>query len=735
MFSQILNALKKKGDDGSSFTKGFYATHELSPKSFHIEVEGVGPLSFPLDPGTIQRCEAISSQAKYGLREQTLLDKTVRHTHEIPGEKIKITYDEQAFSPMLTKMRDTLGLSENARLTAHLHNMLIYAPGQFFKEHQDSEKLGGMIASLVMVLPSPHIGGALVVNHNTKTYTFATENLDAQNLQCLAFYADCPHEVKKVKQGYRVALTYNLVLEPSERETKEQANLPLEKALAEYFGLNKSSLPEPQEFVYFLDHSYTEHSLRWKMLKGVDRQNALDFRRAAHQLGLISHLALVEIHESWTAEGDEDDPEPDDLIDESTTLSYWLDANDHKLPYGTYSLSKDKICWTKDREDFEPYETEYEGYMGNYGNTVDYWYRRAAVVLWPAADQVVMDFRLNYEAALKDFLKLGDVPGNEQKVLTILKKVGRDLYGRSHRPDTSAFKDFARIAAYIKDQDVAKSILTEFSLGVFEGEGIDAFVKLQNLYGVSWGLELIEIWKSKTDPWRSRSVETNFDQVIRKLQTAGADQQVMVWLLTNKIEDTIETHKRKFYESPVEIKKATPRRLSLLKEVMNACDRLQEEKVTQKLISYVLSHTELYPEYELAQMMIQAKPIMDKTQSCYFLLRDHVTKGIQQELKQGVRDPNDWSIPVRLTCSCDLCKTTTAFLKSTTESTNIWPIVAADREHVMQILSRHGLPVTLSVEKKGSPHKLVMVKSSQLYQLSQERYDRLIACNEELKSL
>ena len=33
--------------------------------------------------------------------------------------------------------------------------------------------------------------------------------------------------------------------------------------------------------------------------------------------------------------------------------------------------------------ELKPYQSEYEGYMGNYGNTMDRWYRRAAVVVWP----------------------------------------------------------------------------------------------------------------------------------------------------------------------------------------------------------------------------------------------------------------------------------------------------------------------------------------------------------------
>lgn len=182
----------------------------------------------------------------------------------------------------------------------------------------------------------------------------------------------------------------------SERVSREShVNYKLVEALDAFFKDNcecegNTDIKEgPLKFVYFLDHDYTEHSLRWNLLKGTDYDNAASFHSAAKQLELISHLTLVEIHETWTTEYDEpprysrrgyrdysdSDSEPvlEDLIEEDTSLSYWIDADNKKLPYSECSISEDYICWTKETEDFEPTDSEYEGYTSNAGCTMDYW--------------------------------------------------------------------------------------------------------------------------------------------------------------------------------------------------------------------------------------------------------------------------------------------------------------------------------------------------------------------------
>jgi hypothetical protein len=66
-----------------------------------------------------------------------------------------------------------------------------------------------MIGTLVVTLPSKFSGGAMVVRHHDERLAFRGSG---PKLGLVAFYADCHHEVRPVKEGYRVVLTYNLLL-------------------------------------------------------------------------------------------------------------------------------------------------------------------------------------------------------------------------------------------------------------------------------------------------------------------------------------------------------------------------------------------------------------------------------------------------------------------------------------------------------------------------------------------
>jgi hypothetical protein len=72
-----------------------------------------------------------------------------------------------------------------------------------------------MFGSLVIVFPSPHEGGALLLRHRNQEWTFDSGEAlaaaeDRPSIGYVAFFSDIEHEVMPVTSGHRITLTYNL---------------------------------------------------------------------------------------------------------------------------------------------------------------------------------------------------------------------------------------------------------------------------------------------------------------------------------------------------------------------------------------------------------------------------------------------------------------------------------------------------------------------------------------------
>ena len=159
-----------------------------------------------------------------------------------------------------------------------------------------------MVGTLVVSLPSAHTGGELVVEHGGESVTYRTSK---EELSFVAFYADCRHEVKPVKSGYRVTLTLNLL---ADSETDAHGAGPaadLAHCLTEHFTTpatrryGGTNLDPPNRLVSLLDHGYTQRGLNWNRLKGVDAERAALLCAAAKGAGCEAVLALAEVKGTW----------------------------------------------------------------------------------------------------------------------------------------------------------------------------------------------------------------------------------------------------------------------------------------------------------------------------------------------------------------------------------------------------------------------------------------------------
>src|SRR6185437_14701843 len=163
-----------------------------------------------------------------------------------------------------------------------------------------------MVGTLVVTLPSSFTGGELIVEHNSER---TVHRGSRTALSLAAFYADCRHEVLKVKSGYRITVTYNLLVDAQPDSVAGDDGCVTELAgfLREHFStlvpryLGGPLADPPSRLVYLLDHEYTPRALKWSRLKGDDAGRVRSLRAAADKAGCEPILALADVQETHDA--------------------------------------------------------------------------------------------------------------------------------------------------------------------------------------------------------------------------------------------------------------------------------------------------------------------------------------------------------------------------------------------------------------------------------------------------
>ena len=92
-----------------------------------------------------------------------------------------------------------MGVQEEV-IKAELYKLLVYDPGAFFLRHRDTEKSPGMFGTLVIVLPSEHAGGELVVSHGEKEVTVSLANNEVSAIRFAAVASTIPETCSRPRR-------------------------------------------------------------------------------------------------------------------------------------------------------------------------------------------------------------------------------------------------------------------------------------------------------------------------------------------------------------------------------------------------------------------------------------------------------------------------------------------------------------------------------------------------------
>ena len=704
-----------------------------------VSVENLGELASPLPQAAAQALHSISSPARHGQRDKTVLDKRVRDTGELHADMLALRWAEGAFDALQVDVASALGVQQ---IEARLHNLLVYGPGQFFKQHQDTEKYPGMVATLMLVLPSPHIGGELVVRHGSKEAHFASQHLNADTIRWFAFYADCRHEVLPVAEGWRVVLGFDLVL-PAQKATPRAAVEPaLLDALREHFF--PAAGPALRPWVFLLDHEYTEHGLHWPLLKGADQPRVVALRAAAEVLGLTVHLALAEINEQWTAtmdggyrrgRRDWDDPsdaEPEELIDRGIVLDHWVDADDRHLRRDKLPVTDTDTASFSDTDESFLVNQEYEGYMGNYGETLEYWYRRAALVIQTPLAEQASRFVSDFDAALVDALALAR-EGRGDELATRLQAASKALDTQRRQRGRSLFAAFSKLAAALPDDGQARGLVEGFEWVDLRSADARALARLSARRGDAWTADLIDIWTQPSDRWHEPRWRLDVDD------SPGADNAMACppWprplapfleaglaagLSSALIDRMLQRCQQALVAADSSLSRLAPaqRSASLAARQHALCDlaaalHLSSNVVdsVDALVRHVLAHPPLYPLTRLVPL-VQASSA--NVPAAVHALREAVMAALREGLAIPERSADDHTLDgIEWVCRCADCGAVIRWAESARAQALTLSMPEARRSHVQDSLSAAAAPLVCATLRQGSPHKLVVSKGSGLH--------------------
>ncbi|RJQ89316.1 2OG-Fe(II) oxygenase [Amycolatopsis panacis] len=709
---------------GAEPAGSFSAQMTAPAQVLELEVSGAGRVRLPVRAPMAKKLIAVARPAMFGRGEKTLTDTSVRDTWELTPDQFTLGGSgwTALLDGVLEHFRDELGLPRRTRLRAEPHSMLVYGKGQFFLPHQDSEKHDAMIATLVVSLPSVHTGGELVIDHAGESRSYRASRED---LTLVAFYSDCRHEVTPVRSGYRLTLTFNLLADTGTSAPDAGPVTEMADCLAEHFATPATSrfggrdLDPPNRLVFLLDHEYTQRGLGWRRLKGVDADRAASLRAAAERAGCETVLALAEVKETWDVEPsggyqwngyyDEDDTDPDDyqltdLIDDEITLGWWTRPDSMGGESISLHVRDHEVCATTPSKALEPYESEYEGYMGNYGNTLDRWYRRAAIVMWPRERAFAARAEAGSQWALHelhDRIEAGDWAG--------ARAAAELLAPFWHRAAPQAgLLDVLGVAAGLRAAGTATMLLEPFRVETLTQEHAAGLAAAAGRYGEKWTQDVINGWFGQRRQYGTdrREWVEGLPGLCEALRVAGRPE--VARLLTAGTWRWLHDELRTWTATArTDIRRPQLEQLSSpLVRLLDAAGETQREEISAALRGCADTVVEC--------LMPALRSVASRRTSGFDEIARDCAQRLAAILAQPQREDDDWSI-AWTGCRCELCDMLGTFLGSRTQRTFEWPLAKDGRRHVHTQIDSADLTVRHQTRRQGRPYTLVLTKTDELF--------------------
>jgi hypothetical protein len=766
LLEELLSSVRRPGD--------FFVRGAVEVPMPRVEVEGVGILSFPIPETQMRQVIEQATRAPYGRGEETLHDEAVRKTWQLPPAKVQIGGRswETSFQQILATVTEGLGC-EGMNVTAEFHKLLVYDAGGFFKAHRDTEKAEGMFGTLVVVLPSAHRGGELVLRHAGREVTVDMSTQEVSELRFAAFYADCEHEVRPITEGHRVCLIYNLIQQRTAK-ADQLLTAPLYDsetgAAARMLKDAFAATGAPAKLAWLLGHQYSPAGLSFAALKGEDAALAKVLRAAAEQAGCAVHLGIVHIEETGPAQPDyeggygygrrrhwhryddeevKEDASSDsfeviEVSDASRFIDQWVDTENRPVAFGKLPLEDGEALPAGALDDEDPDEQRLMEATGNEGASFERSYHRAALVIWPRdrfADVLLQAGVAAVLPHLKDRVRSCLQPSapkaEREAVVATAQRVieaweehpGYPTYRESGaEPNRS---EMIQLLGQLGDAPLLTRFIESVVTRQYDGsENAALTANVGMLRPKKMGEVLSRLARENMRVFHPacvnllrRLTQTETKRHGAEHRDAGRGMATAIVAELPKLKPPAPDYSGGDWWRT---QKAKPADAAMLADLLDTLADLGVPQLRSTACDAVVANESLF---DPATLIVPALETLRERGSDstsidpeFQRLWRYAAEFLLKRSEQPPSAPTDWRQDVKLSCKCEDCRGLQAFALDAETQVARFRVRQDRRQHLHHQIEQHGLDMTHVTERKGSPQTLVCTKTRRTFQRQCEQH-------------
>ena len=573
-----------------------------------------------------------------------------------------------------------------------------------------------MFGTLVIQLPSNYTGGKLIVYHQGKKSEFDYSGLDCcSNSYFTAFYADCQHEVKKVTEGYRLCLIYNLMYQgldecPAPADNQKEVST-IVSAMKKWVKDIKSGGDCPDMMTYLLEHKYCEASLSFKFLKNGDRAVADVLIQAKAEVDFDLYMGIVNLSELWSADGGY--YRLDDFIEEHICAQH-LKASDSKNVVSQIDLHRNSFVPEKFFETVEPDHEELEEAMGNGGATLSKQYNWAALLLWPTRKRMAVK---GVENMIKLFKQEVDTGKKKKDLDNTAKDLMREmrykhLLAEPYLTFLHALQVLADPKLIAEMLDVIAGVKYSYSLNDIIADTTFCSLLMSIAHKHGW-----DILRSPLQTMFGRCSSSNVEEYCaflkRMITSKKPDDEKDLYkdLLSIIVKVLAEENATPDSSSSSSWMYMSDRSKEFVSQLFSLLTAVGSDDLFATTVSALCNKPVRYPILETlgpaivdfckSTIVEKDGPLQEILSYCISQLKGSLCKVAVSNIK-----------PVKFTCSCKDCVELKQFLRHPTQTQHQFRMSKGRRCHIRQQLDSSGPNFVYVTEHFGNPHTLVVTKTN-----------------------